>query len=342
MRLSFPLISPNFLLCPFCRIMTTYTNHKLIGKHVTRAKRISFVGLGVLLVGLAITLPGLFNPAQQSEWYLLGSYCALILGTIISTIGMRYTEKWFIKPRNDQRLDKAVRGLDQRYRLVNYYTSTEHVLLTPTGLYVLVVKDETGRIRFDGKRWSQPFSLLRLWRDFRHGGLGDPTLEVGAEIEKLQKWLKPKGEGVDAPIKPVVVFSKPEAELDIAGEHDYIMPIKNLRNYLVRQTAEPLAAALYQALADAVIPQDATEAAADDEAEAEAHHKKEPPKKEPVKKEPPKKATAQKSSWLTKATQSKPAKPKTAATAEEPRVKRLKKKRRQTTWKSESSKEKTE
>jgi hypothetical protein len=183
---------------------------------------------------------------------------------------------------------------------------------------------------------------LRLWRDFRHGGLGDPTLEVSAEIEKLQKWLKPKGEGVDAPIRPIVVFSKPEAELDIASEHDYIMPIKNLRNYLVRQTAEPLAAALYQALADAITPQDATEAAADDEAEAQSHPKTEAPKKEPVKKELPKKAPAQKSSWLAKATQGKPAKPKTAATAEESRVKRLKKKRRQTIWKSESSKEKTE
>jgi len=315
--------------------MTTYTNHKLVSKKATMAKRVSLVGLGVLLVGLAITLPGLFNPVGQNEWYLRSSYFALILGTIISTIAMRYTEKWFIKPRNDQRLDKAARGLDHRYRLINYYTPAEHVLLTPTGLYVLSVKDETGLIRFDGKRWLQPFSLIRLWRDLRHGGLGQPTLEANAEIEKLQKWLKPNGEGADAPIARLIVFSKPEAELDIASGHDYIMPIKNLKSYLLKHAALPLPSDLYQALAEAITPHAAADVETADDAEPEPAKKKEPAKKEAAKKEPVKKS----SSWLAKVTQAKPTKTKEAPKLAEPRVKRLKKKRRQTIWKTETPKQ---
>ena len=125
---------------------------------------------------------------------------------------------------------------------------------TPTGLYVIVVKDETGPVSFDGKRWSQPTSLGRIWHDWRHGGLGNPTAEGEAQVAKLQAWLKPHGEGVDAPIQPLVVFSKPEVDLQVPERYEHIMLLKGLRGYLQRHTTPALPGPLYRALAEAVTP----------------------------------------------------------------------------------------
>ncbi len=246
--------------------MITYTDSKTVESKSKLARRISLGGLVIMLPGLFFGLGGLLNPALQSGDYILISYVCLILGTIVATIGGRMAEQWLIEPRDDQKLEKALKGLDKRYRLINYHTPADHVLLTPTGLYAIIAKDETGIIQFDGKRWSQPSSLLRLWRDWRHGGLGQPTAEADAQIARLQKWLKPNGEGADAPIKPLIVFTKPEAELRIADGHDYIMPLKDLKAYLQKRTTPALSSALYRALAGAVTPQGEAEPA---EAESE-------------------------------------------------------------------------
>lgn len=259
--------------------MITYTNHPVIENKTKVARRVSLGGLAVMLPGLFFGLGGLFNPTLQTSDNILISYVSLIAGTIVATMGGRMAERWLVEPRDDQKLEKALKGLDKRYRLINYHTAADHVLLTPTGLYAIVTKDDTGPIRFDGKRWSQPPSLLRLWHDWRHGGLGNPTAEADAQIQKLQKWLKPRpqprstgegrGEGVDAPVKPLIVFTKPEAALQIANGHDEIVPLKDLKAYLQQHTTPAVSSAIYRALADAVTPQG--EAASEgDEAETES------------------------------------------------------------------------
>ncbi len=259
--------------------MITYTNNQVIENKAKLARRVSLGGLAIMLPGLVSAIAGLANPTFQAPEFLLLSYVSLITGTIVSTIGGRLAERWIIEPRDDQRLTKTLKGLDKRYRLVNYYTPADHVLLTPIGLYVIIMKDATGTISFEGQRWTQPFSLLRAWRDWRHGGLGDPTAEANTQIKKLQAWLKlppqplprPTEDGqADAPIKPLVLFSKPEAELEIAEGYDYIMPLKNLKAYLLKHTTPALPSPVYRALAEAITPEAESEPEAEEpQAESE-------------------------------------------------------------------------
>lgn len=257
--------------------MITYTNQSQIDSKSKVAKYASLGGLAIMLPGLFIALGGLANPTLTSPEYIALSYLSLIAGTIIATIGGRTAESWLIEPRNDQRLEKVLKGLDKRYRLINYYTPAEHVLLTPTGLYVIVMKDEGGVVSFDGKRWRRPFSLGRIWQDWRHGGLGDPTGEAEAQIAHLQKWLKPKGEGVDAPVQPLIVFSKPEVDLQVPDGNENIMPLKGLKTFLQRHTTPALPSPLYRALGDAITPQ--AEAVSSEEDSAEETTTAEPTEK---------------------------------------------------------------
>src|SRR5207237_7516585 len=122
--------------------MITYTDQSQIERKTKFAKYASLGGLTIMLPGLVIALGGLANPSFTAPGYVALSYVSLIVGTVVATIGGRMTERWLTEPRDDQRLERALKGLDKRYRLVNFYTPADHVLLTPTGLYVIVVKDD--------------------------------------------------------------------------------------------------------------------------------------------------------------------------------------------------------
>src|SRR5512141_1558516 len=191
--------------------MINYTNTELVKSRSKIARRVSLAGLAVMLPGMLVALGGLINTELQSGTAILISYVSLIAGTLVATCGGRTAEQWLVEPRTDQRLERALKGLDKRYRLVNYYTPAQHLVLAPGGVYVAILKDETGPIRFDGQRWTQPPSLGRIWREWRHGGLGHPTGEAEAQIERFKKWLAPKSADLALDVRPLILFSDPAA-----------------------------------------------------------------------------------------------------------------------------------
>ncbi len=248
--------------------MINYTNTQIVQSRSKAARRVSLAGLAIMLPGMLVALGGLINTELQSGTAILISYASLIVGTIIATIGGRLAEQWLVEPRMDQRLERALKGLDKRYRLVNYYTPAPHVLLAPGGLYVAVVKDEKGAIRFDGRRWMQPASLSRMWREWRHGGLGHPTGEAEAQIERFKKWLAPKSGDLPLNIRPLILFSDPAAEVEVPAGYDYIMPLKQLKGYLLERKNETMPNGAYQRIVEAIGLADSA-AVEDDGADAE-------------------------------------------------------------------------
>jgi hypothetical protein len=244
--------------------MLTYTDTQVVANKAKIARRTSLGGLAIMLPGFFFGMGGLINPALQGGEYIGLAYISLILGTIVATIGGRMAEQWIVEPRDDQKLDKALKGLDKRYRLVNYHPPAAHMLLTPVGLYVIVMRDETGPIRFDGKRWTQPSSLMRIWRDWRHGGLGNPTAEVDGLAKKVVELVKAGGSADNIPILPLIVFSRPDAALEIAPEHDNIIHLQDLKSYMQQHTTPAISSGMYRMLADSITPRTEVPAADDD------------------------------------------------------------------------------
>ena len=247
--------------------MITYTDHQVVAGKAKLARRISLGGLAVMLPGFFFGMGGLINPELQGGQYIGLSYLSLILGTIVATLGGRMAEQWIVEPRDDQKLDKALKGLDKRYRLVNYHSPAPHMLLSPIGLFVIVMRDESGPVRFDGKRWSQPASLARTFRDWRHGGLGNPTAETDTLVNKVEESLKTNPDSAAIPVLPLIVFSKPDAVLDIAAGHENIIHLQDLKSYMQQHTTPAISSGMYRALADAITPR-AEPPEADEEAVA--------------------------------------------------------------------------
>ena len=258
----------------FCRrflapFMVTYTDNQVVARKAKLARRISLGGLAIMLPGFFFGVGGLFNPALQGGEYIGLAYVSLILGTIVATLGGRMAESWIVEPRDDQKLDKALKGLDKRYRLVNYHGPAPHMLLSPIGLFVIVLRDENGPVRFDGKRWSQPPSLARTLRDWRHGGLGNPTAEAAGLVNKVQAVLKTNGSAEAAPVLPLIVFTKPDAVLDIAAGHENAIHLQDLKSYMQQHTTPAISSGMYRLLADAITPRTEVPAADDGGGDAE-------------------------------------------------------------------------
>ena len=119
----------------------------------------------------------------------------------------------------------------------------EHVLVGPDGVRTFVVKWQRGEIRCRNDRWSQPMGLFRRFlRWMAQDTLGNPTREAQLEAEALRRHLARQLDGREVPIQPVIVFTHPEARLDVEGSSIPVVHARKLKEWLrkeARQSALP-------------------------------------------------------------------------------------------------------
>lgn len=207
--------------------------------HVTR-----FVGLGVLLVGMILAFRG--DP-QWFTWELI----ALLVGWILSQVAVYLDHRYVRLPRPDQQLDDEIKKAGIRGRLYHYVLSPSHVLLTPAGLIVLVVKYQGGKVSVQGEKWQQ--KGLGLRRFFGQEGLGNPSRDAAQQLNATAQFLKKQATQLEeVPVGVVIVFTNPGVELNVQNPTLPVIHIKKLKGFLKQNQGQPLAAADYHALRDAL------------------------------------------------------------------------------------------
>lgn len=203
--------------------MQVITNEKLIKNRARLGRVASFAGLAILILGLVASL---------SPQWLLASFGCLLVGFLLSQVGIYNANRWVKEPRPDQTLDKILKGFDDRYHLYNYVLPAPHVLLTPFGFCVINPKDQGGKVRCQGKKWHHEAGWKRIWRLFGQEGLGNPTKEVQAEVEKLRRFLAQRVPGEEAPIEGVVVFTNPQVDLETENPAVPVLDGKQFKSFL--------------------------------------------------------------------------------------------------------------
>jgi len=186
--------------------MQTVTNTKLVEQGKRFGKITSFAGLAALIGSMVIAFV-----AKQ----ILITYGLLILGFILSNVGIYLANRWAREPRADQALDKVLRGFDDQYWLINYHLPVSHVLLMPTGLAHFVVKAQTGEISNNGDRWHHRLTIGRILRFLVDEGLGNPTREAQREAGVLQQFVNKHVPEGNVPIYSFVVFTAPEEKVKL-------------------------------------------------------------------------------------------------------------------------------
>jgi hypothetical protein len=195
--------------------MNIETNEKLIRRNA----RISQVSM---ISGLVILVGGMVISFRSVEQFGL-SLAALILGFILSQIGIYYGNRYGKRPRPDELLNQALKGLDGKYTLYHYLTPADHLLVGPAGIWILMPKSQRGTITYGRGRWRQSGGglMAAYLKIFAQEGIGRPDLEIQSEISSLEKFLKSRLEEENFPaINAALVFTNEKANLQIPADDD--------------------------------------------------------------------------------------------------------------------------
>ncbi len=204
--------------------MKVVTNEKLVESRAKLGKRASLIGLLILVAGFVVSLlsPTLF-------YVSLG---CLVVGFLISNVGVYNANLWLREPRADQVLSKGLKGFSNKYTLFNYTGPVPHAVVGPSGVVVFVAKSQEGRIIAKGKRWRQPFSLRRLIGFFGNEPLGNPTKDLEAVTERVRKFNAKALPDTEVPVYGAIVFSSPNVELELQNVDVPVLTEKQLKGYM--------------------------------------------------------------------------------------------------------------
>jgi len=206
--------------------MKLVTNAPLIKRNARIGVVAHLSGLAVLIAGMVVT----FLMPTRSDLSLL----ALMTGFVLANVGIFFTNRWGRRPRPDEALDAALKGLDDQYLLVHYRLGTPHALIGPSGLVALVPKFQGGQIRYEGNKWRHA-GVTWMRRFFAQESLGNPSLEAEAEVAGLTGKLRKILPGEELPpIKSVIVFTAAEGKVDAEGSPTPAMHAEKLKEYVRR------------------------------------------------------------------------------------------------------------
>lgn len=213
--------------------MKLYVNEGYIKRRASIGKWASLLGLLVLAAGFVVSLrnPGLF----------FISFGTLILGFLLSNVGIYYANRYVRPDRPEAILVQALKGFDKRYALYQFRLPVSHVLREPGGLTVLVPKPQEGLTTYREGKWRNKQGWSRIIRWVGQEGLGNPEQDLAQETQKLTDWLQQKAPDLNVPVRGVVVFTNAKAELQLDAPTVPVMLPKHLKAWLRRAgKLEPL------------------------------------------------------------------------------------------------------
>lgn len=220
-----------------------------------RARLSHTASLGGLLILLASVALSMWKPELSTL-----STMILFVGGVTSMVGIFYANRWVKRPRPEDILNQALKGLSDQHRLYHYTPQGDHLLLTPNGVVVLETVNLEGRFTYLDGRWHQKLNLGRALRYVVEEKLGNPTDRAGQQVESLTIFLK-EGlpQDVKFPVQALVVFTHPLAELKVdKSPLPVVQPDKLARK--VPHPGAKLPADIYQHLRqrlDALLPESA-------------------------------------------------------------------------------------
>jgi hypothetical protein len=229
--------------------MIIVSNEKLIRRNGQIAK---FTGLA----GLVVLGGGIFILVTQPENYGV-VWATVLAGFLLSQVGIYFTNRWGRRPRPDEHINLALKGLGESYSLYHYTTPTPHVLIGPAGIWVLLPHYQRGTIIYENGRWRQKGGgfLLGYMKMFGQEGLGRLDVEIEGEIGVVKKFLtKCLPDTEIPPIQAALLFTDERVELlNVDDATTPTLQVKKLKE-LIRKAAKgkPISPARVKDIQDAV------------------------------------------------------------------------------------------
>lgn len=209
--------------------MKVVSNNKLLQKN----RKIGSYATTAALAALGI---GLYFSFTQPEQILI-TFGALVLGFILTQVGVYYSSRWGRSPRPDEKLTSALKGMDDRTVLYNFVEGVPHMLLGPYGAWVLESNNAGGEILYDESRnkYKQKGGNW-YFKMFGQETVGNPTAEAEGlrkETQKALAKLLPETELPD--FKPLIFFTSKSAFVNAPDAPVPVMTVDKVKEYIRKQ-----------------------------------------------------------------------------------------------------------
>ena len=207
--------------------MRIIKNEKLIVRNGKIGQWLSLAALVVLGIGMYISF-------AKPELFTYSIIC-LVVGFIMTQVGMYMGSRWGKSPRPDEKLDAGLKGLHSEFNIYHYSSPVSHLLVGPSGIWILLPYHQRGKVSFEKNRWKMKGGgfLQNYMRIFGQENLGRPELDAENEVKTLQKFFAKNMDESDIPeIKPILVFTADEVELDAGDSPIAAMKMKQLKEFL--------------------------------------------------------------------------------------------------------------
>ncbi len=211
--------------------MKIITNTKLIERNNKAGRILTLAAIAVLGGGFFISI----SKPELALW----SYVALLIGYIVSQLGIYFVNRWGNSPRPDETIVKALKGLPGDYTLYNYMIPVPHVLVGPAGIWILEAFHQRGEITYNDQknRWKQSHVNILL-KIFSQEGLGNPEKIVKSHQRDLENILgKIFGED-HPPVHSVLVFTESKTVVDAQNAPIPTLSIDKLKDFFRRAPKE--------------------------------------------------------------------------------------------------------
>jgi hypothetical protein len=204
---------------------------------------------GMLAMLLSVVLP-LWRPSLETASFIL-----LMAGLTVSMLGIGAANRWVKRPRPEDVMRLALKGLPESHRLYHYLLPADHVLLTPSGIVVIHPVTLDGAFSYRDGKWHQRFSIGRALRFIVEPSLGDPVEQARGEAHALRDFLGDRAPTIAASVSPIVLFTHPAATLDAPSTDIPICTVDRLRKRLPQggEKLTPEAFAVLRTLFDSTL-----------------------------------------------------------------------------------------
>ena len=235
--------------------MKILINEKSIRRNARIGSYTSIAALVILAGGMYISFayPTMLNI----------SFIALVVGFILSQVGIFFGNRWGRHPRVDERLTSALKGLTKDYSMYHFMTPVNHLLVGPAGIWIIEPYYQRGTMVYKKGRLQQKGGglLLAYLKIFAQEGLGRPDMEASADIENLTAFFtKAQGAGVPVPtINTVMVFTDDRVVLEAEGSPIPVMKIEQLKDFLRANAKEAPMSTADMKQVMALLPQESKE-----------------------------------------------------------------------------------
>ena len=214
--------------------MKIVSNEKLI-------KRNKKIGQYTSIASLVILGGGLYFSFSTTTSYSMSiTFGALILGFLLSQVGIFYGNRWGRSPRPDERIIQSLKGLEDKYTFYNYTTSVPHLLVGPSGIWVLIPYPVKGQITYDEKksRWKQKGGNIYM-KFFAQEGLGRPDLDALGLIKDAEKYIAENLQNFEhPPVHAALVFTNEKVNVEATNAPLPTLPAGKLKDFFRKKAKE--------------------------------------------------------------------------------------------------------